>query len=142
VIANAGAALVSISSDASADDVALRAEALILTAEPDGLNLGADTQGATTSLGQFYQCPTSGVRHAIASVILTNADSVKRQVRAQVVPSGGGADEAQNVINRQLFAGESVAIEWLNLEPGDSVYIRAAANSVVGAYISVVEFVS
>jgi hypothetical protein len=129
----------SISTNAAADELALRADVLHLTDPIPGIAIGGVPGGGTTTWSLQYTVPGSGVRHALVSAGLCNNDSVTRHGALMVVPSGGGIDNQYLVQSPTLFSGESQVLEWLTLDPGDQVYAWAEVNGVIGSYLSVIE---
>jgi hypothetical protein len=139
-VANAGATLRTISTNATADEVALRADVLHLTDDVAGIELGGAVGGGTMAWALQYTVPGSGVRQALVSSSLTNNDTVVRNGAIMIVPSGGGIDAQYLIQNALLASGESQVVEWITMDPGDAVYAGADANGVVGSYLTVVEF--
>jgi len=137
--ANAGFTLRSISSNAAADELALRADILHLTDSIPGILIGGVPGGGTTTWSLQYTVPGSGVRHALISASLCNNDTVPRHGAVMVIPSGGGIDNQYLVQSPTLYSGESQVLEWITLDPGDLVYAWAEVNGVIGSYLSVVE---
>lgn len=136
----------SISSGASANEVAVRAEVLELATAVPGATLAVDDGSVlTTSKAAYYTCPASGVQHANAvAITFCNTDSSPRTVTVEIRPSGGSAVDRQNIFNGSVAAGETVILGGADapfvLEPGDGVYAMASAGSVVGFRVSPVQY--
>lgn len=134
----------SISAAATANQVGLRGEAIELSTALDfvGLNV-TDGVTLTTSLASIYTCPGSNVADSlVVALTICNTDTAKRLVTVEIRPSGGSQADRQNILARTFFAGESYIIGGFTLKPGDVVYAKASANSVVSMRPTVVEFSS
>jgi hypothetical protein len=136
----------SISSDAAANEVGLRAEVLELASAVSGVTFKViDGVALTTSIASQYACPSSNVQHAdVVAITLCNTDSSARTATVEIRPSGGSQTDRQNVMAQSLFAGESVIAfgvdQAIVLEPSDAVYAKASTGAVVSCRVTVVEY--
>lgn len=132
----------SISAAASAGEVGLRGEVTECTGAIEGVTLAVDDGDAlTTSLADYYTCPASGVQHGyVPAVTVCNTSTSARTVTVEIRPSGGSQANQQNVMAQSVPAGATVILSGFALEPGDAVYAKASAASVVGFRVSAVEF--
>ncbi len=132
----------SISSDAAADEVALRLDVSEADDAITGVTLAVvDGVALTATLVSQYACPGSGVEHAeTMAVTICNTDSVARTVTVEVRPSGGSQTDKQNVMAASVGAGETVIFGGITLEPGDAIFAKASSAAVVSCRVSPVEF--
>lgn len=136
----------SISSGASANEVALRAEVIEFTGHPDGGTCIVDDGDAlTVSDATYYTCPASNVQHAhLVAITICNTDSSARTVEVAIIPSGQTVSGRYRVFAGTVQAGETIVLgepdQPYVLEPGDFVQAKASAGSVVGFRITPVEY--
>ena len=123
-----GDSIRSISSDAAAGNVALRAEIAEVSDSVEGVGLVVDDGVTlTTSFVNQYACPSSGVQHAtVLSIIICNSGSADRTVEIEIRPSGGSATTRQQIVHESVPDGLSLGIGGFTLEPGDSIRAKAS----------------
>jgi hypothetical protein len=94
---------------------------------------------ATTTLTSIYTAPasTDGVVNAIFLANTSNSDIVL----ADIVVNDASASTAYTVLHRaSIKPGSSLVFDKpINLEPNDSLQVKASANSKLTAFISILE---
>jgi hypothetical protein len=94
---------------------------------------------ATTTLTTIYTAPasTDGVVNAIFLANTSNSDIVL----ADIVVNDASASTAYTVLHRaSIKPGSSLVFDKpINLEPNDSLQVKASANSKLTAFISILE---
>lgn len=137
----------SISSNASADEVALRGELTELSSgAPPGTALIVDDGDVlTTSPVAYYTCPSTNVQHAnVVAITCANASGIDQSLYVAIVPSGQSDAGRRRVFSGTIYTGETIVIGGPEspfvLEPGDAVYANCGQNSAVGFRVSAVEY--
>jgi hypothetical protein len=130
----------SISADAAANEVALRAEVLTYETAPSGLAYPIDQGDALTAATATYYTAPSGKRTTLLVVTICNTDTVARTVTVNLIPNGGSASAINRIFNDLVQAGETVTMDDPKImDAGDFVQAMASAAAVVGFRITALE---
>lgn len=96
----------------------------------------------TNATATYYTVPAS-TRTNIRKMTFTNNDSSIRTITVYLVPSGGTASNSNLLINAQSVGiaetWEAYSTEGHTLETGDTIQLKASANTAVTVMCSGVE---